>query len=212
MTDAERVLQVLIHDARTPLGVAQGYIRLLREERLETPDERERALSRAMDALGRIARLFDDASAFVVTPNRTAPTTTISAAFLAASVEARVREWEFAVTRGLVDPAARVRLGTSAERLAEAIAFVAAAVRHGGGTSSPHLHIESATAGVRFAARAAGGPETRAEGNPERSPFDAWSAGGLVVPLACRVIEEAGGRIDRVGSEIVVTFPAEAAA
>jgi len=54
--------------------------------------------------------------------------------------------------------------------------------------------FESATAGVRFAARAAGGQETPAEGNPERSPFDAWSAGGLVVPLACRVIEEAGGQ------------------
>jgi hypothetical protein len=78
--------------------------------------------------------------------------------------------------------------------------------------NSPHLHIESATAGVRFAARGRRRTETRAEGNPERSPFDAWSAGGLVVPLACRVIEEAGGRIDRVGSEIVVTFPAEAAA
>lgn len=211
MTDAERVLQVLIHDARTPLGVAQGYIRLLREERLETPDERERALSRAMDALGRIARLFEDASACVASPNPAAPTTTISAAFLAASVEARVREWEFAVTRGLVDPGARVRLGTSAERLAEAIAFVAAAVRHGVG-ATPGLHIESAPAGVRFAARADGQQERNGEEDRASSPFDAWSAGGLVVPLACRVIEEASGRIDRIGAEIVVTFPAEATA
>jgi signal transduction histidine kinase len=212
MTDAERILQVLIHDARTPLGVAQGYIRLLREERLETPEERERALSRSMDALGRIARLLEDASAFLATPNPAAPTTTISAAFLAASVEARVREWEFAVTRGLVDPAARVRLGTSAERLAEAIACVAAAVRQGAGTAPPRLHIESATAGVRFAARADDRPEPTEDADPEASPFDAWKNGGLVVPLACRIITEAGGRIDRVGAGIVVTFPAEAAA
>jgi hypothetical protein len=34
MTETERVLQVLIHDVRTPIGVAQGYVRLLREQRL----------------------------------------------------------------------------------------------------------------------------------------------------------------------------------
>src|SRR5438045_1003237 len=126
-------------------------MRLLREERLDTPDERERALSRAMDALGRIARLCDDASAFLASPNPSA-TTTISAAFLAASVEARVREFDFAVTRGPIDPAARVRLGTSAERLAEAIASVADAVRHRVGAKDPRLHIDSGTDGVRFSA------------------------------------------------------------
>jgi signal transduction histidine kinase len=211
MTDTERVLRVLIHDARTPIGVAQGYIRLLREERLETPEERERAMSRAMDALGRIARLCDDASGFLTAPQHAAPTTTINAAFLAASVEARVREWNFVVTRGSLDPAARVRLGTTAERLAEAIASVADAVRHTVGATTLRLHIDADRTGVKFAATAhRASPET--DGPRESSPFDAWSGGGLVVPLACRTIEEAGGLIQRVGPEIVVTFPAEAAA
>jgi signal transduction histidine kinase len=61
MTDTERILQALLHDVRTPLGVAQGYLRLLREQRLETPEERERALSGASEALGRISRLCDEA-------------------------------------------------------------------------------------------------------------------------------------------------------
>jgi len=85
MTDSERVLRVLIHDARTPIGVAQGYVRLLREERLQTPEERDRALSRAMDALGRIARLCDDASGFLAPPNPEAPTTMVSAAVTSSS-------------------------------------------------------------------------------------------------------------------------------
>jgi len=203
------VLRVLIHDARTPLGVAQGYMRLLHEERLETPEDRERALTRAMDALGRIARLCDDASSFLATPQQTAPTTTISAAFLAAAVETHVRTWDFSVTRGTLDPSARVRLGTSAERLAEAIAAVAGAIRHSTGATSPRVHIEADAGGVRFAALAQTAP---ADANSPRSSFDAWGSGGLVVPLACRLIEETGGRIERVGPEIVVTLPAEAAA
>jgi hypothetical protein len=211
MTDTERVLRVLIHDARTPLGVAQGYLRLLHEERLETPEERERALTRAMDALGRIARLCDDASGFLAAPQQAAPTTTISAAFLAAAVETHVRPWDFAVTRGTLDPAARVRLGTSAERLAEAIAAVAGAVRYGAGSSSPRMHIDADVSGVRFAASAKA-PSLTPDSETQISPFDAWSAGGLAVPLACRLIEETGGRIERVGSQVVVSFASEAAA
>ncbi|HEX5068781.1 MAG TPA: histidine kinase dimerization/phospho-acceptor domain-containing protein [Vicinamibacterales bacterium] len=211
MTETERVLRVLIHDARTPLGVAQGYMRLLHEERLETPEERERALSRAMDALGRIARLCDDASGFLVAPQPSPQTTTISAAFLVAAVEARVRAWDFAVSRGTLDSAARIRLGASAERLAEAIASVAGAVRHGIGAKSPRLHAETGGAGLAFIATAQ--PESPpVNGVPERSPFDAWGAGGLIVPLACRLIHETGGHVDRRGPEIVIAFPTEASA
>jgi len=211
MTDTERVLRVLIHDARTPLGVAQGYMRLLHEERLETPEERERALLRAMDALGRIARLCDDASGFLVTPQPAPQTTTISAVFLAAAVESRMREWSFAVTRGTLEPSARIRLGTSAERLAEAIASVAGSVRHGVGGSSPRVHMEADATDVRFRAAAhTASPEANSPGQP--SPFDAWGAGGLVVPLACRLIDETGGRIERMGPEVLITFPIEASA
>ena len=211
MTDTERVLRVLIHDARTPLGVAQGYMRLLHEERLETPEERERALLRAMDALGRIARLCDDASGFLATPQPSQQTTTISAAFLAAAVESCVRASDFTVTRGTLDASARVRLGASAERLAEAIASVAGTSRHSAGAKSPRLHIETDAASVRFEATAHAAAAT-ADGDPKRSPFDAWGAGGLVVPLACRLIDETGGRIERLGQEIVITFPTEASA
>jgi hypothetical protein len=185
-------------------------MRLLREERLETPEERERALSRAMDALGRIARLCDEASDFLAAPNHAQPTTTISAAFLAASVESRVREWEFAVTRGDVSPSARVRLGTSAERLADAIGSVLAAVRHGVNVAPLRLHIEANPGDVRFTATAA--DRRPIEVVREPAPFDAWVGGGLAVPLACRVIEETGGRVERLGTGIVVTFPIEAAA
>ena len=68
MTDAERVLNLLIHDVRTPLGVAHGYLRLIREQRLTTPDDRERALVSTQQALGRISRLCEEASGFLAEP------------------------------------------------------------------------------------------------------------------------------------------------
>ena len=65
MTETERVLQVLIHDARTPIGVALGYLRMLQERRLATDEERDKAIARTLDAIGRLTRLCDQASGFV---------------------------------------------------------------------------------------------------------------------------------------------------
>src|SRR5436190_18249869 len=65
MTDAERVLSLLLHDLRTPLGVAHGYLRLIRDDRLPTPHEREKAIAGTQQALSRISRLCADAGAFV---------------------------------------------------------------------------------------------------------------------------------------------------
>jgi signal transduction histidine kinase len=213
MTDTERVLRVLIHDARTPIGVAQGYVRLLREERLQTPEERERALSRAMDALGRIARLCDDASGFLASPNPEAPTTTIGASVLASLVEACIREARQSVHRKPIDAGLRVRIGTSGERLAEAIAHVLLSIRPAAGESAPRFYIDvdTGTGTLRLLAM----PDDRqppAAGDAALAPFDGWLAGGLIVPLACRVVEETGGRLAQSGPAIVVTFPVEAPA
>ena len=62
MTTIERALHVLIHDVRTPLGVAQGYLRMLREDRLGSPEERLRAIAQAQQALDHVARLCTDAA------------------------------------------------------------------------------------------------------------------------------------------------------
>lgn len=69
--DAERVLIGLLHDIRTPLGVAHGYLRMVRDGRLPTEDARLQAIDKTRDALGRVTHLCDEASAAVapgVTP------------------------------------------------------------------------------------------------------------------------------------------------
>ena len=63
--DAEKALNLLIHDLRAPLSVAQGYLRLLHQNRLDSDADRQRALAQTMEALGRISRLCDDAAAYV---------------------------------------------------------------------------------------------------------------------------------------------------
>ena len=68
MTDAERVLAVLIHDVRTPLGVAHGYLRLVRTDKLPSPEDRDRALAGTQDALAKISRLCQDAGGFLEDP------------------------------------------------------------------------------------------------------------------------------------------------
>src|SRR4030095_17142283 len=48
-----------------PICVALGYVRLIKDERLGSPEEREKALSRAIAALGAMWRLCEDADGFL---------------------------------------------------------------------------------------------------------------------------------------------------
>src|SRR4051794_36533258 len=95
MNDAERVLSLLIHDLRTPLGVAHGYLRLIRADRLPSPEERDRALAGTQDALARISRLCQDAGAFLADPEPAAGR--VAASGLIERVVAAVRERGIAV-------------------------------------------------------------------------------------------------------------------
>jgi signal transduction histidine kinase len=65
MTDLEQAMHRLLHDFRTPIGVAQGYLRLIREGRLTSEADRERALDQAASSLGRLSRLCDDAADYL---------------------------------------------------------------------------------------------------------------------------------------------------
>src|SRR5262245_7570009 len=59
-----KALNLLMHDIRAPLSVASGYLRLIREDRLSSIDDRERALVGALEAIRRISRLCEEASDF----------------------------------------------------------------------------------------------------------------------------------------------------
>src|SRR5690606_6744594 len=61
-TDDDRVLNRLLHDVRTPLGVAHGYLRMIRDQRLATPELRAKALDGVANALAQMTRLCDEAA------------------------------------------------------------------------------------------------------------------------------------------------------
>jgi K+-sensing histidine kinase KdpD len=60
--DIAKVLHVLAHEIRTPSGIAQGYLRMLLEDRLTEPADRRRALEQAQKALARVSELTAESS------------------------------------------------------------------------------------------------------------------------------------------------------
>ncbi|MCC7243769.1 MAG: hypothetical protein IT180_17740 [Acidobacteria bacterium] len=67
--------QAFLHDLRTPLSVAQGYLRLIRERRLVEESAREEALAQTVKSLSRLDRLCAEAAAFLAAQG-TAPADT----------------------------------------------------------------------------------------------------------------------------------------
>lgn len=63
--DLDKVLDLLLHELRTPVGVAQGYLRLLVEDRLADARDRQRALAQSLEALGRIGTLCGSAGEYL---------------------------------------------------------------------------------------------------------------------------------------------------
>lgn len=190
MTDAERVLAVLIHDLRTPLGVAHGYLRLIRGDKLPSADDRDKALASTQDALARISRLCQDAGGFLEdTPGPAAGRA--SAMELAGRVAAALAERGITVDgRPAVDGS--VGVGTSVDRAADAIATLLAI--RAGKTAGAVATVHAAPGSLRFACGPA--ESTRAALDEAEQPFDPWRAApGLGVALAHRLITALGGRV-----------------
>ena len=207
MTDAERVLAALIHDVRTPLGVAHGYLRLVRTDKLPSPEDRDRALAGTQDALAKISRLCQDAGGFLEDPRPGAVRT--PARQLADRVAAVLAER--GVTVGELDPPdGSVDVGTSVDRAAEAIATLLSL--RAGRTPGVVTRIDGTAAALRFACGPAadGAPGPALDG--DERPFDPWqSRQGLGVALAHRLITALGGRVwtARDGLALALYIPME---
>lgn len=211
MSDVERALDLLIHDLRAPLSVAHGYLRLIKDERLGSIEERDRALAKAMDALGRISGLCTDASAFL-----RAPATATAAAPVGDTVDLVCRQLkarDIPVREPELLDAARWRVSRSSDDLADALVTVVAAAHQerGGRSDDAALDITVRANELRLCFGTASARDQLA--HAPRSPFDAWRGGhGLSLPLACRTIAEAGGHIWQLPTErgaIGVALPVE---
>lgn len=203
MTIDERALHVLIHDLRSPIGVAQGYLRMLREDRLPTPEARLRAITQAQQALDQVARLCDDAAAVADSGPAEARRVLVPCERLVGSVRARLEREPVAVdaAHGL---AGHVAVAGDADALADAVARVLLATPVHAADRRRCVTIGASADEVWFTS--GGAPDAGAG-----AEFDCWRGGGFALPLACRTIAGAGGRVWSASGQIGagVAFPVE---
>jgi signal transduction histidine kinase len=202
MTDTDRVLDLLIHDLRTPLGVAHGYLRLVRERRLPSPHDAEHALAEAQRALTRMGELCEAASAFL-SDGAEQPLEPVDANQLVRRVNARLRTSGIRVDAAELDSGQTMRIGANLDRLADAVVTLLSATSRTGAAESVTVSIEADRAELRFTARA--------DAPSLSAPFDPWRGYGLAMPLACKLIADAGGAWRAGGDPGVVSaaFPLE---
>jgi signal transduction histidine kinase len=195
-TDCEKALNLLIHDLRAPLSVALGYLRLVKDNRLSSGPERDRALDQTLQALGRMSRLCTDASAFATPPTRDAvPAMAVNVGRFIDQVAQACSETAgeplgFDTDR---DAGHGVVHGVHLDRLAEAVGLVLSAARRAAGGVPVRVEIATRDRELWFVL---GQRDDRARLAESDDPFDAWRGGhGIALPLACRTITAAGGRI-----------------
>lgn len=211
-----KALNVLIHDLRAPLSVAQGYLRLLRENRLEAEADRERALTQSMEALGRITRLCEDAAAFVAEPATFSDGPVV--AVRASELVDRVTEACTALSSPLTIGSGAGLSGTvrsaHPDRLVQSLAVVLCAVRRSTRNESVRVSVHEDEKEARFLLGCEDDRAALMSGPPQT--FDPWRGGnGIALPLACRTITEAGGRIWTVADGrggVGIALPEEASA
>lgn len=202
MTDLERVLSCLLHDLRSPLGVAGGYLRLLREGRLSNADDTERAIVKAQDALRAMTNLCGDATAWLDLAPPSPPRAYSVVGFLAlvgAHAEAQM------VTLDLPAPAtaATITLRADDDAVAHAVAVLIGIVAS---TGTRQCTAEYDATHLSFSVRDPGATEVAA------AAFDPWRYRGLAAPLAVRIIAQAGGHcVAAAGEPLRVDFALTAA-
>lgn len=214
--ETEKALNLLIHDLRAPLSVAQGFLRLLQQNTLETEADRQRAMAQSMEALGRIGRLCEDAATFVSEPvPNDGPVSTVQVSDLVERVAKDCAERGSPLTF-VPEPetlSGSVRI-INLDRVVQSIAVILWAGRRS--TRNPSLRVEVLEE-AKEARFLLGCDEDRAA-LVSQSPgtFDPWHGGhGIALPLACRTVMAAGGRIwtyANARGAVGIALPEEASA
>lgn len=166
-----KAFSVLLHDLRTPLGVAHGYARLLREDRLSSDADRARALQGISDALERLTRLSRDAAAFVHADDESRPLAQVAASEVADHLVRTVEAQLDGVTRQRVQ--SRSCALQSLDAVTEALLALGASV--GPGAAPPDLHVGDDRAELLVLMGSAADRPRLLEG--ARAPFDPWRPG-----------------------------------
>lgn len=187
-----RLVHLLMHDLRAPLGVAHGYLRLLRDRRLTSDADRDKALLAASEALGRITRICADATALVQTfEAEPPPGTPVPARRVAEQVSQALGDRLPASCLSIPDRGA-VRIG-SVDGVAVAMASIMTTVAGPTPRADRAVAIEAGEHELRVLL--GNDDERRRLVEGPRQPLDPWRGYGLALPTACRTLEWNGGQV-----------------
>lgn len=205
MTDAERVLHVLLHDLRTPIGVAQGYLRMMHEGRMTAAEDASRAITKAIAALAQTARLCEAAGEYLDATSGPLRTAEVEAAGLVNLVVLAATSQSLSTSTGRIPAEIRLALAGDTARLADAIVLTLSTA---GGKRGLKGSIQAEADGDELRFVAADSTDASELPTPSLVPFDGWSH-GLPVAVACRRIAWSSGRIQKFGAGkgLIVTFP-----
>ena len=196
MTDHERALAILVHDLRTPLGVASGYLRLVRDGRVPASTEPVVLLDRALEALRAISRLCMDADRWLDDAPISRPAMTSGSQLL--SVLTSELATRNIMLQGVDDvPAGQLLVAGDAAELADAVVEVLSAAAKPS-TAGP-LPVECASQGDDLVLVV----RNASDGDATQAGFDPWRGPGLQTVIACRTIVRAGGTWTAGGPERV---------
>ncbi len=191
--DSQKILDLFLHELRTPVSVAQGYLRLLVEDRLTDPHDRERALAQSLEALGRIGSLCGSADEYL---NVLSPVELVRypASELVATFQSKCREEAFAVSVPSTAIGGEIGSLPVEQATTAIIAVLRAALR-----SDPVL-AQAVHVGVRGTdlLLTTGDEAVREQlvASTGRAAFNQWRGGtGLRVPLALKLLAHTPLRI-----------------
>lgn len=199
MAELDRVLDVLLHDLRSPLSVASGYVRLLRLDKLDSFEARDKAWTQTATALTRIAHLCDEAVGFL--PTAAGAARPIAVPQLTARVRQHCQDRGISCddTTSVLDGPV-IQAQTDVDRLAEAVASLVA-LQH----SDAHparVTITSDTQALVFTVPLSANVEAPCEDDT----YDPWTSPGLSAALACHTISLASGNV-RTARDLTISFP-----
>ena len=202
----------LVHDLRTPLGVAVGYLRLLRDHRLPDEADQQRAMTATADAMAAMSQLCQEASLFAAT--WTAGDQDLQMTPAAQLTDEVAKQLLPLVMADTDRPSGRVRARPDGATARAVAALLSRAISTGGATPSPDIIVRVTDEHLNFLA---GDPEQReAMLLGQRQVFDPWRAGpGLAVPLACLEVSQVSGQVftdAASNTAIAVVLPLEMSA
>ena len=197
------MLEAVLHDVRSPLAAATGYLRLLREGRVAPGTESEHVIAQVQASLKAIATLCTSAEAWRPTAGETRKTL-LRAQRMSDDLAAAVASHDVSIEDAAVSSDATVKVLGSWPDLCLVLGnALAQLVRPRQSDAAGFVTVTTEPRVLRVSATL---PPLR--GAIARSTFDPWVYPGLTVAAGLRAVELGGGqwRFDESARAVRVLF------